>query len=100
MSQKIFIIDTAVKTFKKAVFFDYTWYPSMKRVVNSDSTVTQLWNPITLRNPEDGGGIFSETSALARATQYNVSEDSSHRENIPEESVLLPYVYNGFVRIC
>jgi hypothetical protein len=36
--------------------------------------VTQLWTPITLRNLEDGGDMFSETSVLTRATWYRVPE--------------------------
>jgi hypothetical protein len=27
----------------------------MERLINSDTTVIQLWNHITVRNPEDGG---------------------------------------------
>jgi hypothetical protein len=42
--------------------FDHKYYPSMKRMINSDSIVTQLWNPITIRSPEDGGVMFSERS--------------------------------------
>jgi hypothetical protein len=48
----------------------------MDRPINSDSKLTQLWDPITLRNPEDGGDIFFETSFLTRATRYKVPEDS------------------------
>jgi hypothetical protein len=40
----------------------------MERLINSDSMVTQLWHPITLRNPEDRGGMFSETSVSTRDT--------------------------------
>jgi hypothetical protein len=47
----------------------------MDRLINSDSTVTQLWGPITLRNPEDGRDIFSKTSVRTRATRYTVPED-------------------------
>jgi hypothetical protein len=46
----------------------------MNRLVNSDSMVTQMWNPITLRNPEDGGDMFSETSVLNRVIRYRVPE--------------------------
>jgi hypothetical protein len=49
-------------------------YPSMERLINSDSTVTQLWNPITLKNPEGGGDMFSETSTLTTAIRYKVPE--------------------------
>jgi hypothetical protein len=40
--------------------FSYGWYgitrkgKIMCRLSNSDAIVTQLWNPIILRNPEDG----------------------------------------------
>jgi hypothetical protein len=37
------------------MFFDHKEYTSMERLINSDSTVTQLWGHIALRNPEDGG---------------------------------------------
>jgi hypothetical protein len=46
----------------------------MERLINSDSTVTKLWNLITLRNPENGGDIFSETSVLTEATGYKDPE--------------------------
>jgi hypothetical protein len=46
----------------------------MDRLINADFTVTQLWNPITLSNPEDGGDMFSETLVLTRATWYKVPE--------------------------
>jgi hypothetical protein len=45
----------------------------MERLI-SDSTVTQLWNPIILRNPEDGGDMFSETTVRTRATRYEAPE--------------------------
>jgi hypothetical protein len=45
------------------------------RLINSNSMAIQLWGPATLRNPEDGGDIFSETSLLTRATRYKVPED-------------------------
>jgi hypothetical protein len=51
-SQKASIIDTAVKASQKAVVFHHTWKPCVDRLTDSDSAVTQLWNPITLRNPE------------------------------------------------
>jgi hypothetical protein len=47
----------------------------MEKMINSDFTVTQLWNPITMRNPEDGGDMFSETPVLTKARQYKVPED-------------------------
>jgi hypothetical protein len=46
----------------------------MERLINSDSTVTELWNPITLRNPEYGCDMLSETSVLTRATRYKFAE--------------------------
>jgi hypothetical protein len=52
------VIDTVVKSSQKTVFLDHKLYPSMERLFNSDSTVIQLWNPIILRNPEDGGEAF------------------------------------------
>jgi hypothetical protein len=67
-------IDTAMKASQKTVFFDHELYSSVEMLISSDSTVTQLWNPITLRNPDDGGDMFSEMSVLARATQYRVPE--------------------------
>jgi hypothetical protein len=36
----------------------------------SYSTVKQLWSPITLRNPEDGGDMFSERG------RYKFPEDT------------------------
>jgi hypothetical protein len=57
----------------------------MERLINSDSTVTQLWGPITLRDPEDGGDMFAETSVITRATRYNVPG------SIPDDSVHRPY---------
>jgi hypothetical protein len=74
MSQKASIIDTAVKTSQRTVFFDHELYPSVERLSNSDSTVTQPWNPITLRNPEDGDDTFSETLVQTRPTWYKVPE--------------------------
>jgi hypothetical protein len=47
----------------------------MERLIHSDSTVTHLWNPITLRNPEDGGDTLSEMLDRTRATLYKVPED-------------------------
>jgi hypothetical protein len=35
-------------------------------MIDSDSTVTQLWSPSTLGNPEDGGDMLSETSVRTR----------------------------------
>jgi hypothetical protein len=46
----------------------------MERLSNSSSMITQLWNPITLRNPEDEDDRFSKTSVQTKATQYRVSE--------------------------
>jgi hypothetical protein len=43
-------------------------------LINSDSTVTKLWNPTTLGNPEDGGHMFPKTLIQTRATRYKVPE--------------------------
>jgi hypothetical protein len=43
--------------------------------INSDSAVTQLWSPVTLRNLEDGSDMFSETSVLIRITWCKVLQD-------------------------
>jgi hypothetical protein len=74
-SRKVSVIGTAVKASQKTVFLDHTLYPSVERPINGNSTVTQVLNPINLRDPEDGHDIFSETSVLAEATQYKVAED-------------------------
>jgi hypothetical protein len=60
-TQKASIIDTAVKASQRTVFCDHTYYTSMERLVNSDTTVTQLWSTITPRNPEDGSSMFSKS---------------------------------------
>jgi hypothetical protein len=44
----------------------------MERLSNSDSTATQLWNPIRLKNPEDGNDTFSETSVGTKAIRHEV----------------------------
>jgi hypothetical protein len=46
----------------------------MERQSNSVSMVTGLWNPITVRNPEDGDDMFSEMSVQTSATWYEVPE--------------------------
>jgi hypothetical protein len=46
----------------------------MERLINIDSTVTQLWSAMTLNNPEDGGDMFFETSVLIRTSRYKVPE--------------------------
>jgi hypothetical protein len=46
----------------------------MERLVKSDSTLIQVLDPITLRNPEDGGDMVYEASVLTRATRYKVPE--------------------------
>jgi hypothetical protein len=54
-------------------------------------TYLQLWKPINLRTPEDGGNTFSETSVRNSATRYEVPEDIYNwhcRESNPEDSVL------------
>jgi hypothetical protein len=70
-SQKATVTDTVAKASQKTVFDQNlsTW-----RLVDGNSTVTQQWNPITLRNPEDGGDTFSETSDLTTAARYEVPE--------------------------
>jgi hypothetical protein len=40
----------------------------MERLIESDSTVTQLCNPNTMRNLEDGDDMLSKTSVLIRVT--------------------------------
>jgi hypothetical protein len=47
----------------------------MEMLFNSNSSVIQLWNPITLRNHEDGGDMFSKTLVLTRVTWHKASED-------------------------
>jgi hypothetical protein len=46
----------------------------MEMPINSDSTVSQLWKIISLRNPEDGDDTFSETAVRTGATRYKVPE--------------------------
>jgi hypothetical protein len=59
----------------------------------SDSTVTQLWSPITLKNPVNVGDMFSETSVLIRAKRCKVP----HRhESIPEDGVVGPYIVSFY----
>jgi hypothetical protein len=71
---KIPINYTTVKTSHKTVLFEPIYYPPMERLINSDSTVTRRWNPATLRNLDDGGDEFPETSILTTAARYNVPE--------------------------
>jgi hypothetical protein len=47
----------------------------MERLIHGDSTAIQLWVPITPKNTEDGGDMFSETSVVATGTRYKVPED-------------------------
>jgi hypothetical protein len=47
----------------------------MVRLINSDFTVTQVWDSHTLRNTEDGDDMFSNTSVPTRATRWKVPED-------------------------
>jgi hypothetical protein len=54
----------------------------MERLMNSDSTVKQLWNPITLWNAEDVGDIFFETSALTKS--YTAQCPNSIKESVVE----------------
>jgi hypothetical protein len=56
---------------------------------------------VTLKNPEDGEDMFSETSVLTTATPYTVSEDIYRfyrREKILEGSFLRPYTYIYYSR--
>jgi hypothetical protein len=61
-SQKASIIDTAVKASHRTGCFENKLYPSLDWLTDRDSAVTQLWNPIILRNHEYGENTFSETS--------------------------------------
>jgi hypothetical protein len=81
------IIDTAVKESQRKMFLDHKLYPSMERLINSDSAVTHLKNPSTLRKLEDGYDTFSETSVRTRATRrYKVAVDLY---NMKELAVIL-----------
>jgi hypothetical protein len=44
----------------------------MERLINGDSTVTQLWNPTFLWNPEDGCDMLSKPSVRTTVTWYKV----------------------------
>jgi hypothetical protein len=63
----------------------------MKRLINSDSTITQVWNAITLENTKDGGDMFSETSLRTSTTRHTVPDDIYNplllvrKRNIPTE---------------
>jgi hypothetical protein len=50
----------------------------MERLIKSDSTVTQMWNPITLRNPGDGGDMFPKM-----AVQLELHGMKSRKVSIP-----------------
>jgi hypothetical protein len=63
----------------------------INRLINSDSTVTQLWSPITLRNPKMKV-MFSEMSVLTKATRYKVPEDVYHLERAVQYPAIF---YNG-----
>jgi hypothetical protein len=52
----------------------------MGNVITSDFSVIQLWNPITLSSPEDGGDMFSKTSVLTKAKRYKVPEGINNKE--------------------
>jgi hypothetical protein len=55
--------------------------------------VLGLWNPITLRNLDDEGDIFSETSVRTRVTWYKIPKglyNWYHRESIPEDNAIRP----------
>jgi hypothetical protein len=47
----------------------------MERLITGDSSVIKLCSSITLKNPEDGGDRFFETSVLRRAARYKVPGD-------------------------
>jgi hypothetical protein len=52
----------------------------MERLINSDSTVTQLWSPTTPKNPEYGGDVLR-----------NVGSNYSHMIHSPRNHLsLLP----------
>jgi hypothetical protein len=70
------------------VFLDHKLYPSIEGLSISESTVTQLMTPVTLRSPVDGDDTFSETSVLSRATRYNVPEVICNRLRVFENRVL------------
>jgi hypothetical protein len=58
---------------------------------NNDFTVILLWRPITLRNHEDGGDMFSETSVLTREYMFKVAEGINNwyrRKSIPQMTVI------------
>jgi hypothetical protein len=58
----------------------------MERPINSDFTITQLWNHVTIKSPEDEEDTFSETSDSSRTTRYKVTEyiyNSSKLLNLP-----------------
>jgi hypothetical protein len=65
---------SSIPAFQQTVFFDHKQYRSVERRRYNDSVVTQLWNPITLRDPADGDDTFSETSVRTTATRYKVPE--------------------------
>jgi hypothetical protein len=73
-SQKASVIDTAVKASQKTVFFYHQLHRSVDRLINRNSMVTQLWNLITVRNPEDGDDTFSETSVRTRPEWHEAPE--------------------------
>jgi hypothetical protein len=70
------IIESALKASQRTKFFNHKLYPSMERLMKSDSTLTQLWNPIALRKPEHGGDTFTDTSLRTRVIRYNVLKAS------------------------
>jgi hypothetical protein len=55
--------------------------PSMGRLSNSVSVVTELWKRTKhLKNPENGNSTFTETSGRASTARYQVHEDFSNQE--------------------
>jgi hypothetical protein len=69
------IIVVYMKISQMTAFLDPTYYSTVEGPINSDSTVREVLNLITLKSPEDGVYMFSETSVLTRATRCKPPED-------------------------
>jgi hypothetical protein len=78
-------------------------------LVTTHTTETQLWIPITPRNPEDGGDMFSEASVRTRTTRYKVPEgiynfglqstSSYHKQaGVLSHGLHYPLLISGFQR--
>jgi hypothetical protein len=52
----------------------------MEKVINSDSTVTQMWRPVTPKNQDYVEDVISETSVLTIVTSYEIPADVYHQE--------------------